>query len=183
MIDWQVVATVAAPVIALFVGVWVNRRFENRPSLISYYGHIASFNYTPPQGQAAVINTHSVVLRNAGRQTATNVRIGHNFLPDFNVWPPMPYTVNAIPGGTQEVLIPALIPGEEITISYLYFPPVTVAQIHAGIKCDQGFAKAVPVLLQRQFPRWVNALVGLLMVAGAIAILYVLVTLASEVLQ
>lgn len=49
-IDWNVVATIASPVIALFAGVWVNRRFENRPVLISYFSHGSSFRFTPPPG-------------------------------------------------------------------------------------------------------------------------------------
>lgn len=32
-------------------------------------------------------NTHSVILRNAGRRPATNVRLSHYSLPDFSVWP------------------------------------------------------------------------------------------------
>ena len=42
-IDWRAVATIAAPIIALFLGVWVNRRFESRSVLISYFGHVAAF--------------------------------------------------------------------------------------------------------------------------------------------
>jgi hypothetical protein len=36
-IDWNVLATITSPVIALFAGVWINRRFESRPVLISYF--------------------------------------------------------------------------------------------------------------------------------------------------
>ena len=50
-IDWIVVATIAAPIVALFVEVWVNRRFESCPTLISYFGHVSAFHFTPPGGQ------------------------------------------------------------------------------------------------------------------------------------
>ena len=110
MIDWQVVAAIAAPIVALFFGVWVNRRFESRPILVSYYGHVSAFTHHPAQGQPINVHTHAIVLRNAGRRTATNVRIGHNVLPDFNIWPQLNYSVGSLPGGGQEIIIPTLVP-------------------------------------------------------------------------
>jgi len=172
MIDWGVVATIAAPIITLFVGVWANRRFENRPHLISYYSHISAFTHIPDQGEPFNVHTHSVVLRNAGRRTATNVRVRHLLLPDFNVWPQVAYRVEELPRGGAEVVIPNLVPGEEVTISYLYFPPVTVDQINAGIRSDEGLAKQIPVLLQRQYPRWFNVTAATLMLIGIVAVLY-----------
>jgi hypothetical protein len=170
---------VAGPIIALFVGVWVNRRFESRPVLISYFGHVSSFQHTPPGGQPLVVHTHSVVLRNAGRRQATNVRITHAVLPDFNIWPPLLHHTQDLPSGVRDIVIPVLVPGEQITISYLYFPPLTVAQVNAGIKCDQGFAQAIPVLLQRQYPAWFNALAATLMLLGLVAGLYLLYELVA----
>ena len=43
VINWSAVATIAAPIIALFAGVWINRRFESRAVLVSYFGHVAVF--------------------------------------------------------------------------------------------------------------------------------------------
>jgi len=172
MINWQVVATIAAPIITLFVGVWVNRRFESRPILISYFGHLSVLNHRPPQGQQITVHTHSVVLRNAGRRSATNVRIRHNVLPDFNIWPRLAHTVEDLPGGGREIVIPTLVPGEQITVSYLYFPPLTVNQINTEIVCDQGFARAIPVLLQRQYPKWFNVTVVALVFVGIVCVLY-----------
>ena len=87
MVDWQVLATVAAPIIALFVGVWMNRRFESRPVLLSHWGHVSSFNHKGEDGPPITINTHSVVIRKVGRRAATNVRLSHFYLPDFSIWP------------------------------------------------------------------------------------------------
>ncbi len=172
-IDWKVVATIAAPIIALFVGVWVNRRFESRPILISYFGHVSAFRVVPPAGQPVFVNTHAVVLRNAGRRSATNVRLRHHVLPDFNIWPALQHHVEDVPGGGREIVIPTLVPSEEVTISYLYFAPVTVAQVNAGIKSDQGFAHAIPVLLQRQYPKWFNLSAAFLMIVGLVSLVYV----------
>lgn len=171
-IDWSVVATIAAPIIALFVGVLVNRRFENHPVLISYFSHVAAFVHTPATGQPIDVHTHSVVLRNAGRRSATNVRLHHIVLPDFNIWPPLVHHVDTLPDGSKDIVIPTLVPGELITVFYLYFPPITVAQVNAGIKCDQGFAQAIPVLLQRQYPLWFNRTLLALTLVGLVSVVY-----------
>jgi hypothetical protein len=182
-IDWTAVATIAAPIIALFVGVWINRRFENRPVLISYFGHVAVFLHHPTTGPPIHVHTHAVVLRNAGRRGATNVRLHHSTLPDFNIWPQLPYNVETLPDGTQDIVIPTMVPGEEVTISYLYFPPLTFAQVNAGIKCDQGFAQAIPVLLQRQYPRWLNLTSSVFTLVGMVAVIYLLYRLVGNVLR
>ena len=183
MVDWGVVASIVAPIIALFVGVWVNRKFESRPNLISYYSDISAFTHTPEEGNPFNINTHSVVLRNAGKKSATNVRIRHSVLPDFNIWPQVQYEVEELPGGGAEIVIPNLVPGEEVTISYLYFPPVTAAEINAGIKSDEGFAQAIPVLLQQQYPTWFNVSAALLMLVGAVAVLYMIYVGVAHLLR
>ena len=77
-IDWGVVATIATPVITLFLGIWVNRVFENRPVLISYFNHVSVFHSTFGDGQPLQVNNHSVVLRNAGR--IREIRVRHHFL-------------------------------------------------------------------------------------------------------
>ena len=78
--------------------------------------------------------THSVVLRNSGRRPATNVRLAHPYLPDFNVFPSVGYRVENLPGGGREIVMPTLVPNEQVTISYLYFPPplaCSLTPIHA----------------------------------------------------
>jgi len=175
MIDWNVVATIASPIIALFVGVWINRRFESRPVLISYFGHVSGIRFAPTGGQPTVINTHSVVLRNAGRLPATNVRLRHRHFPAFDIWPQVAHRVEELPNGAKEIVIPSLVPGEQVTISYLYFPPWTVDQINDGVKCDQGFAQQIPVLLQRQYPRWLNRAAIVVLFIGLVTTLYLLI--------
>jgi hypothetical protein len=174
VIDWNVVSTITAPVIALFVGVWVNRKFENRPVLISYLSHVSSFRHTPQGGQPLQVNTHSVVLRNTGRQSATNVRFHHITLPDFNIWPTVVHHVETLPDGSKDIVIPTLVPQEEITISYLYFPPIMAGDVNAGIKCDQGFAKQIAVLLRSQVPRWLSNILLVLVLVGLITTCYLI---------
>jgi hypothetical protein len=171
-INWCAVATIVAPIIALFVGVWINRRFESRPILISFFGHVAAFRTTPPSGQPIDVHTHAVVLRNIGRRSATNVRLRHNVLPDFVIWPDVQHRVEDLSGGNREIVIPTLVPGEQIIVSYLYFPPLTFAQVNAGIRSNEGFAREIPVLVQRVHPRWFNLLAAALMLIGLLSLVY-----------
>ena len=71
-------------------------------------------------------------------------------------------------------MIPTLVPGEQITVSYLYFPPHTVADVNTGVKHDGGFAQQIPVLLQRQYPQWFNRMVALLLLMGAVFTTYLI---------
>jgi hypothetical protein len=182
-IDWNVVATILSPIIALFVGAWVNRKFENRPSLISYFGHVSAFKSTTDAGVPFLVHTHSVVLRNTGRKSATNIRLHHMVLPDFNIYPPLVHHKEKLPDGSEDILIPILVPGEQITISYLYFPPLVVSEINAGIKFDQGFAHQIKVLLQRQYPRWWNITAAFFMLIGMASIIYILYFFLSNLLR
>ena len=77
-------------------------------------------------------------------------------------------------------MIPKVVPNQQLTISYLYFPPTTYANVNAGVKCDEGFATVIPVLLQRQYPRWFNYTAATLMIVGLVALVYGLVELVRS---
>ncbi|HXN22853.1 MAG TPA: hypothetical protein VOA41_08950 [Candidatus Dormibacteraeota bacterium] len=171
--DWKIVVGAVWSVALLFIGPWVSHLYEKRGKLISYFGHVSSFRTTPPGGAPIVVNAHSVILYNAGRKAATNVRLRHLVLPDFTIFPGVLYSVENLPTGEREIVIPTLVPKEQITVSYLYFPPVTYEQVNAGIRFDEGFAQAIPVLLQRRYPKWFNFLVGSLMLIGVLTVLHI----------
>lgn len=181
-INWILVATIAAPIITPFLAVFLDRRFERRPILISYFGHVSAFRVEQPGGPL-LVNTHAVVLRNAGRRSATNIRLRHNILPNFVIWPALQHHVEELPGDGREIVIPILVPGEEVTVSYLYFAPVTVAQINSGIRSDEGFARQIPVLLARQYPKWLSWAVATLVLIGLVAIIYVAISAAVWLLR
>ena len=82
-----------------------------------------------------------------------------------------------LPGGGQEILFPSLVPDEQVTISYLYFPPVTFREINSGVKSDEGLAKVIQVIPMRRYPQWFNVIVRILFFAGVLGVLYVLVVL------
>ena len=87
------------------------------------------------------------------------------------------YHVSELPGGGREILFPSLVPGEQVTVSYLYFPPVIWDQVNRSVKSDEGLAKVIQVIPMKQYPQWLNRLMAVLFFAGAISVLYVLVVL------
>lgn len=141
--DWTLFARYAAPVIALLVGAGLNRFLERRPKLITYLGHASAVPITPPQGQPFQVHTHSVVVRNGGKRPATNVRLGHHFLPAFSVYPSIDYHVVELPGGGKEIVFSSLVPGEQVTLAYLYYPPLLFSGVNSYTKSDDGFAVIV----------------------------------------
>src|SRR5256885_16497211 len=111
-IDWSVAATIAAPILALFIGVALDRFVERKPRLVAYFAHASAFPITgtnPP----VQIHTHSIVVRNTGKKPANDVRVTHNTLPrDFNVYPHVEYQVRALQGGGTDLVFPTLVPGQ-----------------------------------------------------------------------
>ncbi len=176
-IQWSIVATIAAPIIALFVGAVLNRVIENRPRLVMYLGYVSAHRIDQGVSTPIDIYTHSVVLKNAGRSPAHNVRLTHAFLPNFNIHPSIQYTTEHLPGGDVDIVIPVLVPQQEMTIAYLYYPPATWDTINRAVKSDEGFAKVLRVLPTVRYPAWVNAVAGGLMLLGTVALSYAFVVL------
>lgn len=180
-IDWVVVATIAAPLLTLVAGAVLNHLLEARPRLITYLAHASAFRVNPANGGAPYqVHTHSVVLRNSGKKSAINVRLGHALLPDFQVYPDVQYQVLNLPNGGREILFPAVVPQKQITISYLYFPPVTWNQINTHVESDEGPVKVITVLPQPQYPRWFINTLRLLVYIGAVTTLYLIYLLVGR---
>lgn len=175
-IDWNVIATMASPIVALFIGAALDRALLNRPRVVSYLGHVSGIALHRNENPITV-NTHSIVIRNAGRWTATNVRVGHNFLPDFQVFPDTDYHVSDLPGGGKEICFPKLVPDKQVTITYLYFPPVTWQQVNTHAESDDGPVKIIHVLPTAQPPKWALRVLWFLVGFGTLAVVYALYAL------
>ena len=175
-VDWMIVATIAAPLLTLVAGAALNHFVEARPRIVTYLAHASVFRAHRPEGPVQ-INTHAVVLRNTGRRAATNVRLGHNLLPDFQVYPDVQYRVEDLPSGGRELVFPLVVPQKQITISYLYFPPVTWHQINTHFESDEGPARVITVLPQPQYPRWLINCLRVLVYIGSVTTLYLLFAL------
>ena len=141
-IDPIAMAKLISPFVTLIIGIIIEKLSERRAKLISFIGHVSSF--TLNNEEKTPVFTHSIIVRNTGRKTANNVRLGHNVMPvNVTVSPKIEYQIKEFQGGGSEIVIPTMVPKEQITISYLYFPPITWDQINTYTKSDEGFAKIV----------------------------------------
>lgn len=170
-IDWDVVTKIAGPVIGLVVGILGKHLFEAKPDVVAFLQHATGVhlpNATPP----AAVGTHSVVLANNGKKAATNVRLGHNVLPEFSIVPGIEYAVAALPNGQREIRIPFLIPGKQITISYVYLAPLEWHNVNTHLEHDGGPVRVLRVLPTVPAPTWLRRTLLTLAGAGLIALCY-----------
>lgn len=123
------------------------------------------------------IGTHAVVVRNSGRLSARNVRLGHKSLPNYNIYPNTKYEVTSLPNGGKEIVFPILVPNEQITISYLYFAPTTCSEINTYIKSDEGLAKVIDVIPAPSVATWLKILIYVLLFVGLSTVIYLSIIL------
>ncbi|WP_316411086.1 hypothetical protein [Mesoterricola sediminis] len=172
-IDWDLFSRYLGPIAGVSVGAFLNRHLEKRPKVISYLAHSSAVKMPIPDGESLVVHTHSIVVRNAGRKTATNIRLGHTALPAFSVFPPCQYEVIDLPDKSgNEICIPKLRPDEQVTLAYLYFPPLLWSGINTYAKSDEGFVEIINVLPTPQPARWLKWLSSVLVVLGATTAIY-----------
>ncbi|CBJ43016.1 hypothetical protein [Ralstonia solanacearum] len=189
-LDWDWVSKLLFPILTAVVVAAINKRIENRPKLVTYMAHAAGFllptdqesqrpamqggeSSVPPSALSSQVNVHSVIVRNTGKKTAFNVRIGHNLqIPHYVIEPPVQHESKVTTPGGWEIIVPAIVPNEQIMVSYLYFPPITWHRINAYTKSDEGVAQYLNVLPTPHPPRW--AIVGYVTMfyIGVLAIAY-----------
>jgi hypothetical protein len=158
-VDWgAALATLAAPAIAFGIAEWDKRRAR----LIAFFSQRAEFTAPLPDGGTVTAVLHTIILRNRGSSPVTNVRLHHHQLPAFSI---RPQHVQRQVEGT-DIVLPQVLPNEVVEVSYLYVAPTTPQQVHAGIRSDQGFARGIPVTLQRRLPRWAQWTVRAVLLIG-----------------
>lgn len=175
-LDSETISKIAAPILSGILWALIKHYLEARSKIVSFIGHASSFTI---QGEhPVVIHTHAVVVRNTGRKAATNVRLTHAVLPiNVTVYPPVQYTIDRNPEGAGEIVFPTLVPKEQVTVSYLYFPPLLWNQINVNTKSDEGFAKIINVIPIPQPNRIVIGCLWVLIFVGASFLIYWLVRL------
>ena len=169
-IDIDVVGKLLAPILTAIVGFFVKIYFEARPKLITYLVHASAIPLEDDKNTN--VNTHSIVVRNSGKRTAHNVRVGHNFLPAFQIHPQLAHEVVRGSNNSAEIVIPTLVPGEQINISYLYFPPDVWSQVHSYCKSDEMVAKYINIIPTAQLNKLQLAAIWSLLFIGASTLVY-----------
>ncbi len=175
-INWLVVAQIAGPILAAILLAYIARAIERRPRLITWLVHAAAIPLQAPGGQQFTVHTHAIIVRNTGKRSATNVRLGHDqFPPNFSVYPAVNYTKSRTPGGGTEIVFPTMVPDEQLTVTYLYYPPMTWYQINTYAKSDEGSARALTMLPTPQLTPWVRWAVWALLFLGVVDVIYLIV--------
>lgn len=185
VMDLDLLIKITVPIATAIIGALIRDYIEKRPKLVSFIGNISSFNVRidDPNNPILQIGTHVTVIRNAGKKSANNITIGHRYLPDYKIFPPIQHEEREVQGSGKEIFIPRLVPGEEITISYLYKAPTTATDIIGPVKSDDGFTKVLNVMLTPQWPKWVQRTVWALVFIGIIASVYTLIILGIFLLE
>jgi hypothetical protein len=158
----------------------LNKFFYNRPRLIAYYGHFTGHLLKKCDPNIPIF-THSVVIRNLGKLTATNVRLGHKKridlqvnpldFPEISIVPEVMYTKNDLPDGGKEILFPTVVPNKQITISYLYFH-LNHMNFNTYVECDEGAAEIINTIPARNLSTWAKGILWSLIFIGATTVLY-----------
>ena len=196
----EVWAIIVAPLLALVLGFFLNKYSQDRPRLIAHISSLFTIRLPPPNPVAGlpvpapglpfpppqiqmVVNTHQLFLRNTGGKPANNVIIGHSILPNFQVFPQIQYEVIQLPGGGKAIKIPTISPREQITVNYLYYPPINLMLIQTTVKSDEGLANFQKVLLQPVSPKWLQRLIGFLALAGTATVIYWLIRIGVFIVR
>jgi hypothetical protein len=172
-IDWDLAIKVAGPLLGAVAGAVAKHLSEAKPDVVAFLQH-ASGIHLPNAQPPGAIGTHTVVLANNGRKPATNVRLGHNTLPAFAIYPGIQYTVSTLPGGQQEIQIPSLVPKKQLTITYMYPAPLQWQQVNTHLEHDEGPVRVLNVLPTVQRPAWVRRTLWSLAGLGGVTALYLL---------
>jgi len=93
-------------------------------------------------------------------------------LPAHTIHPPTQYTIETNPEGNPQIVFPVLVPKQEVTISYLYFPPLYYNQILGNVLSNEGMAKIlqiVPTPRPNPFVSWTH---GFLATVGGSVVVY-----------
>ncbi|MGP4845484.1 hypothetical protein ACTXGQ_15200 [Marinobacter sp. 1Y8] len=164
--DVEVIAKILAPSVTAIVAFILKRYLEGKPKLITYLIHTAAVPLRDEN--ETTINTHSIVVRNAGKRTAHNIRVGHSILPPHQIYPQISHEIVEGADSSAEIVIPTLVPNEQINISYVYFPPLIWNQVNSYCKSDEMFAKVLNVIPAPQLSRpQLIAIWGLMFVGGS----------------
>ena len=163
-------------VVSFFVGYLLWLFTTKRANLIFYVSQTQWVRLpnvpAPAPGPAAQqlpthLGTGTLFLWNAGKAPAREVHVGHHSLPAHGVFPDIPRNIVNLLGGGIAIQFPIIPPKTLVSVSYLLFPPVTtIDQIVSYVGSENGYATRIPVMLQRIFPKWVNAVLWALLLAG-----------------
>ncbi len=169
-------AKLAAPTISALSIAAFKLYAEAKPRVISYLVQASQVPLgTNDQGVPTFVNFHSIVVANTGKKTATGVRVSHRIqgnLPAHTIFPPTQYSIQNNPEGYPEIVFPTLVAKQQVTISYIYFPPLYIGQILGDVLSNEGMGKILQVVPKPRPNRYASVAIWVLAGVGASFILF-----------
>lgn len=124
----------------------------------------------PTQG----VYTASRVLKNSGKETATNVELVFNWKPlCINIWPSRHYTEHLEPDNRYIIVFDSLAPNEQIGVEVLSVNNELPALINA--RSDQCTATVVEMYPQVAVQAWKRKIASLLIFLGLSFAIYIFI--------
>jgi hypothetical protein len=175
---WTVIATALSSFLVAYFAYWL----IGKPRLYVYSPPSTGFQLPPQQqdSQPIALRAGQVVVQNAGRQSANKVQLMAQ--PGWQPWgytivPNVDHEVRTGPKGEWLMEIPYIGPRETVTVQILNGPNIDT------VRSLEGPARVVDVIHQRVFPKWVNALMLVLVLVGFVTLIYGAVRLITAVLR
>lgn len=182
----DIIKLVAAPLFAIIVQYILKRYDEKGPRVIHYFQHSSATVVSLKEQAPIQVHSHGLIVKNVGDKPARNVKIynarldGESYL---SIWPDVSFEEVKLPNGGREICVPILVPNEQITLSYLYSPPVMAFQFMHTVKHDEGFSNAIAVSLTpipSNIQLWVNRVLTFL---GLSTVIYFAIDFAQMYLH
>lgn len=162
---------------------FVEALFSRRGRILYFLTDRAQVTIKRPQGNY-LITTHSLVLQNVGRAVAEDVKIVHNWFPDYlEISPKMNHKKDELEGGGHAVILERVYPRQPVTITYLYFTPPQNIEIPSYVTAKDHLAKRIEVVFSWRYPRWALVCREILTLLGAGLVLYFAYQLSVPLLR
>lgn len=173
-----------AAVLAVLIGFALNQGLRPKAKIV--YGTRNAFTFIvdeplfSPEGQKLLdkqtVQTASIAIKNAGRDTAENVEVSFNWKPHFlNVWPARHFEEQTSPLGRHSIVFPSLAPKETVQMEVMainaQLPMIT------ALRSDQSVGSEVQLMPQQVYPAFVNRVTWFLLILGTATFGYGLVWL------
>lgn len=144
---------------------------EPKSRLVWWSPHNFLFELDINPGQPKLLLlTHSISIQNIGRKPAEIVEIAHKFRPDyFKLQPALDYDEDLTPAQEHIIRVPTLAPREFFTIEFLSYRSLPELLY---IRSKGGPAKNIVIQAQRVFPRSIQLLSAILLLAGGGLLIY-----------
>lgn len=124
------------------------------------------------------LHTASLIIWNAGRETATNVQVVFNQKPpQLNIWPVRPMTEHLDSDGRFTLSFESFAPKEELRIEMISLHVQVPGVLQ--IRSDQQVAQSINTRVVRRLPNWANRAIAFLVLAGISSVVYWTITLTQ----